>query len=356
MAGNREKKTTSTVDKPYFKVELEAYKGLATQMIRRAALIAATVAAIAGTADGFVSPGNSGISGFGLLREHAVNVRSSEPRLRPATISLDMAEGASAGPVSRKAKNKQKKASKAQDSAAQKEKRKQVDAILDELFDEIESKKRDLTKMNTLLDKIGEFKPEAIAPTLKGDWKLVFVDSAEAIHQVGSGLGKLPGSSIEDLFATFDVKGTVKIQEVVRVVGPFPTVRNELSGTWEYKDKSAGFTGDSITEPVLECTYTEMVDGRNKKTTLETGFKQKSVQLDVQYADPDVLIAFIQNDGLQPLRLVFEKELELNQEMGRLLRQDITRESQPGAGAPLNPIIALAELAKGEKKPWEFWK
>ena len=142
--------------------------------------------------------------------------------------------------------------------------------------------------MTSLLDKIGEFKPEAVAPVLKGDWKLVFVDSAEAIHQVGSGLGKLPGSSIEDLFASIDAKGTVTIQEVVRVVGPFPNVMNELSGTWEYKDKSAGFTGDSVSEPRLECVYTEMVDGRNKRTTAEQGFKQKSVQLDVRYCCPSL--------------------------------------------------------------------
>ena len=81
--------------------------------------------------------------------------------------------------------------------------------------------------MTSLLDKIGEFKPEAVAPVLKGDWKLVFVDSAEAIHQVGSGLGKLPGSSIEDLFASIDAKGTVKIQEVVRVVGDAHQAREE---------------------------------------------------------------------------------------------------------------------------------
>jgi hypothetical protein len=174
---------------------------------------------------------------------------------------------------------------------------------------------------------------------------------------VGSGLGKLPGSSIEDLFASFDVKGVVQIQEIVRVVGPFPTVKNTLSGTWEYQDKSAGFTGDSVSEPRLACRYTEMVDGRNMRTTAATGFKQKNVDLDVRYVDADVLVAFIRNEGLQPLRLVFEKELELTKELGRLLRTDITKESSPGAGAPVGPITAIAELVKGDgKKPWEFWK
>ena len=320
------------------------------------------VVGLVGTTDAFMKPvtniqvGRAGplcLAGSG--RSFVTASLPVKSTLRQALSVRALADG-EVGPVTRKQKNKMKKASKQDESVEKKQQRKQIDAVLDELFDQIEAEKRNLPKVNELLEKISEFKPEAVAPVLKGDWKLVFVDSAEAIHQVGSGLGKLPGSSIVDLFATFDNKGGVKIQEVVRVVGPFPNVRNLLSGTWEYKGKSAGFEGDSVSEPRLLCTYTEMLDGRNKKTTIETGFKQKNLQLDVRYLDSDVLVAFISNDGLQPLRLVFEKELELEKELGRLLRQDLTRESKPGAGAPVNPIIAIAELAKGEKKPWEFWK
>lgn len=179
-------------------------------------------------------------------------------------------------------------------------------------------------RMNSLLDKIGEFKPSSITTAMKGDWKLAFVDSAEAIHEVGSGLGKLPGSSILDLFASFDASGAVKVQEVVRVVGPFPNVRNELSGTWEYSEKAAGFEGDSVSEPRLRCTYNEMVDGRNKRTTAATGFKVKTVELDVQYVDRDVLVVFVAQGGSPTLRLVFEKELQMTAEIGKLLRQVLT--------------------------------
>lgn len=317
----------------------------------RRALVAAAALALAGSADAF----SARAPVF-----HAVRARPATEaqrlRLAPHSAGLRMAVD-EVGYTSRKEKSKMKKAAKAEDQAAKRERRKQVNAVLDELFDQIEAEKRDLARTNELLDKISEFKPEAVAPALKGDWKLVFVDSAEAIYQVGSGLGKLPGSSIEDLFASFDVKGEVRIQEVVRVVGPFPTVRNLLSGTWEYQDKSAGFTGDSVSEPRLACAYTEMVDGRNMRTTTSTGFKEKNVELDVRYVDADVLVVFIRNEGLQPLRLVFEKELEMEKELGRLLRTDLTKEARPGASEPVNPIIAIAELAKGDgKKPWEFWK
>ena len=89
------------------------------------------------------------------------------------------------GYSNRKEKSKMKKAAKAEEQAAKRERRKQVNAILDELFDQIEAEKRDLARTTELLDKISEFKPEVVAPALKGDWKLVFVDSAEAIYQVG---------------------------------------------------------------------------------------------------------------------------------------------------------------------------
>ena len=64
--------------------------------------------------------------------------------LRPAG-ALRMAE-VEAGPVGRKEKNKLKKAAKEQERAAKKMQQKQVDQILDELFDQIETEKRDLAR------------------------------------------------------------------------------------------------------------------------------------------------------------------------------------------------------------------
>lgn len=51
-----------------------------------------------------------------------------------------------AGPVGRKERSKLKKAAKEQERAAKKIQQKQVDQILDELFDQIETEKRDLAR------------------------------------------------------------------------------------------------------------------------------------------------------------------------------------------------------------------
>ena len=64
--------------------------------------------------------------------------------LRPAG-ALRMAE-VEAGPVGRKERSKLKKAAKEQERAAKKMQQKQVDQILDELFDQIETEKRDLAR------------------------------------------------------------------------------------------------------------------------------------------------------------------------------------------------------------------
>ncbi len=114
-------------------------------MSRRAALAsAAALAALAGGADAFAIP--VGLPAAAWSR-HAAAGRAVS--LRPAQgLSVRMAEAsASSEPLSRKGKNKLKKATKAEATVAKKQLRKQVDAILDELFDEIEAEKRDLAKV-----------------------------------------------------------------------------------------------------------------------------------------------------------------------------------------------------------------
>jgi hypothetical protein len=157
--------------------------------MRKAAVMATALASLAGTSDAFTAPACVQFSrawanaGAVVLPRHSPCTQ----RLRPLPLSLSASAAQDeevAGPIGRKEKSKQKKAAKQEARLARQSVRKEVDAILDDLFDQIEAQKRDLSKMNELLDKIGQYKPEIIKPVLKGDWKLAFVDSAEAIHQV----------------------------------------------------------------------------------------------------------------------------------------------------------------------------
>lgn len=108
-----------------------------TREMTRAALTAAALAALAGCADAFAVP-------TGLPTAwNAAAARRAPISLRQ---SVRMAE-TSAEPLSRKGRNKLKKATKTEETAAKKKLRAQVDTILDELFDEIEAEKRDLKKV-----------------------------------------------------------------------------------------------------------------------------------------------------------------------------------------------------------------
>ena len=116
-------------------------------MTRRAAITSAALAALASGADAFAIP--AGLpAGSPAWSRHAAAARPVS--LRPAQgLAVRMAEASASSEtaLSRKGRNKLKKATKAEATAAKKQLRKQVDAILDELFDEIEAEKRDLAKV-----------------------------------------------------------------------------------------------------------------------------------------------------------------------------------------------------------------
>lgn len=106
--------------------------------MHRAAITAATLlAALAGYADAFaVTAGLPTSWNAAAARRVPISLR----------LSVRMAE-TSAEPLSRKGRNKLKKATKKEETDAKKKLRAQVDVMLDELFDEIEAEKRDLKKV-----------------------------------------------------------------------------------------------------------------------------------------------------------------------------------------------------------------
>lgn len=253
--------------------------------------------------------------------------------------------------MSRKEKNKLKKVERVEKQKEAAEISQKTDALLDDLFDQIEATKRDLSQVTRVLNELSEYKPDlGRGNLLHGDWKLAFVNKAECLDEFGTGLGKLPGTSILDMFVSFDSSGKVKLTEVCRVVGPFPNVKNELMGEWTYSEGAVGFNKDAAANG-LRSTYSAMLDGRNKMTDANTGFRVRTVASDVKYVDQDVMVIFLEGGG----EMVWEREEALTKELGRLLRQDLTKE--PEQGGVLDPISAVAEIVSPSgKKPWEFWK
>ena len=94
--------------------------------------------------------------------------------------------------------------------------------------------------------------------------QLAYAASSGTINEFGTGLGGLPGTTVEDMFVSFGEKGAVEVYEICRILGPFPSVRNKLDGTFEFKKKAAGFAGEAVSEEGLYMKYTQLTDGRDK--------------------------------------------------------------------------------------------
>mmetsp|Transcript_5515 Transcript_5515/g.13719 ORF Transcript_5515/g.13719 Transcript_5515/m.13719 type:complete len:118 (-) Transcript_5515:49-402(-) len=95
----------------------------------------------------------------------------------------------------------------------------------------------------------------------------------------------------------------LEANEVLRVFGPFPSICNRLSGTYDF-DASKGR---------LRVVYSEMFDGLGKQLAAKDGSTQRVVDLTVKYAGPRVLVA-----ASGPSVLVFEKIPSIREELVRL--------------------------------------
>jgi hypothetical protein len=165
--------------------------------------------------------------------------------------------------------------------------------------------KRDLAAIGSLLEALSEreggVKPEAIV----GGWQLRWVSSAEALEAVGTGLHKISGVSFEELFLSIgtDKSKRCEANEVLRVFGPFPSVRNVLSGSYSFEPSKGK----------LRLVYTEMIDGLGKELTANDGSTSRIIDLDVRYAGKQVLVARAGGEAL-----IFERVESIKEELIRL--------------------------------------
>mmetsp|Transcript_27489 Transcript_27489/g.67862 ORF Transcript_27489/g.67862 Transcript_27489/m.67862 type:complete len:330 (-) Transcript_27489:292-1281(-) len=275
------------------------------------------------------------------------------PMLRPGRQALCVAmSGKPTAGMSRKEKQRLKKKEKEEKRELRKQFRELTDTLVDDLMDEVESEKRDVKKIAESITKLKEVQktmPVDQLEALKGDWKLAYTDSATTLNNFGTGLGSLPGTAIKEMFASFQADSKITVREICRVLGPFPNIRNQLDGTWTINSKgAAGFTGDSSQKMEgLVLRYEQLTDGRDKVTTASTGFKVKNIACEVGFVNEEILVMNL-NGG----DLVFETEPALMQEIGKLLRADLTKEGEEEE-PPSGYIEKIAQVATGQKKAWD---
>jgi len=129
---------------------------------------------------------------------------------------------------------------------------------------------------------------------LGGDWKLLWAKSDEGLGELGTGLWRVPLARLEDIFVSFDSGNRVRTTEIIRVIGPFPNVKNSMRGTWTSKKGR------------LEMTYTKVVEGLGKELT----GNKRSVEVRVASASDSFLVLEAAAVGAKEW-LVFQRTRDL---------------------------------------------
>jgi hypothetical protein len=148
------------------------------------------------------------------------------------------------------------------------------------------------------------------------DYRLAWVGSDDAICHIGTGLHKVPLARMQEVFWSSLGKNRVEILEVIRILGPFPNVRNTLQGT----TKLSGKGDDDVS--TLNIVMDTMIDGTGKQILAGTQDNIRRVDLHLYYADERVMVAVVpgvdgkvrsdplENNGSNVLVFLREEELD----------------------------------------------
>merc|ERR1712157_34102 len=157
-----------------------------------------------------------------------------------------------------------------------------------------------------------------IAASNKNDnhYRMLWAGSDNAICHGGSGLHNVPLARLQEVFLSF-FKSAVEVFEVIRVIGPFPNVKNTLKGNIVNSNNTPNNIANTI--------YTSMIDGTGKEVLAGKEENEKNVPIDVILATENIIVWKVPNNDDNGNNgddyLIFVREFDLD---GRL---DILRVS-----------------------------
>ncbi|KAL9180503.1 hypothetical protein ACHAXT_010956 [Thalassiosira profunda] len=155
-------------------------------------------------------------------------------------------------------------------------------------------------------------------------YRLAWVGSDDAICHVGTALHKVPLARLQEIFLLLGY-GRWELLEVIRILGPFPNVRNTLKGEL----KVSKLNGTTREGARLEVAYNSMIDGTGKEILAGKDDNVKVVNLDVWFADERAIVCTMPSEddesmGGDPLKgdgsniLLFVKEENVDEELEKL--------------------------------------
>ncbi|CAN0357578.1 unnamed protein product [Discosporangium mesarthrocarpum] len=276
-----------------------------TYLIRRLLCVLAVVGWRRPASSFCISPARSsrgaGRHGAAHRREASVVMMATGKKKRKdARIAVEAAGGTSKQATSEAARNAAREA----------------ESLVEGLLSECSADTRDLgaiaRNVEGLFALSSTLKPSQ-SPHIDKDWRLIFVSSDETLATVGTGLHKLPLARMEEMFLTFSGGLTgrnVEVVEVIRVLGPFPNLRNTLNGNCKV-------TGPNS----LMMRYTRMIDGTGKEMQSGKGELDRVVDVDVVFSGQEVLVLRPKGPSAGAGaggQLVFRSEPDIGAELAKL--------------------------------------
>jgi len=110
------------------------------------------------------------------------------------------------------------------------------------------------------------------------DYRLAWVGSDDAVCHVGTGLHKVPLARLQEVFLTVNRQSLIW-REVIRLIGPFPNVKNVLRGKFQSSADTWNVEWDS------------MIDGTGKE--LLAGEDARKLGLRIHVVDRNVIVATV---------------------------------------------------------------
>jgi hypothetical protein len=133
-------------------------------------------------------------------------------------------------------------------------------------------------------------------------YRLAWVGSDDALCHIGTGLHKVRLARLQEVFLILGPNSHLQMYEVIRIIGPFPNIKNTLLGTGSV-DKTKSQEPLSRTRRILNnndpdsnavtvqpwrITWNSMIDGTGKE--ILAGTQVRTVNLDILWSDPSLLV------------------------------------------------------------------
>jgi hypothetical protein len=202
--------------------------------------------------------------------------------------------GGAKSPSPTKSKKAESRSSKqSSNQAADAARKEQVEPLLEkleELLEVVKGKEANIAEVLNTVRQLTKLPSDNLRQLAAGsssrDYRLAWVGSDDAVTYLGTGLHKVPLARLQEVFLTMQGKSRIQVQEVIRILGPFPTIKNNLEGSCKTDKLSEDATAWSITwDSMIDGTGNQLLSGKKENV--------KTVDLQVYYADPSVLVAVV---------------------------------------------------------------